>query len=265
MQKLNGAFKDDCILSYYNDLENNSLCIGLHCTYDKQTFNLKAIELAYEKAHEKYNVNKDTDTGITPITIDELKQYITHFITKYSLTKPDKVFLFTLLDEKTLTNLLFIRNFNVYKDSNGSIKFYDGKPNNDIVIFDLYGWVEDGLNNKKQSAWLYFEVSEQLRNHILKEYSIDILNNQTPAKTGINIFRKNYINPDKPILPPNHLVRKQALLSNWGSVAIAFKRGIFKGNFNYYDAKSMYSSCAVEIAELPIKDDWIRIYDLEDL
>ncbi len=262
IQSLKGAFSDECAFTFYNEQPNDVLCIGLLCKYDK-AFNLKTIELAHKNKYERYEIKKDT--GIAPITVSELDNYIKDFTSKHKIPKSNKVVLFAYLNEQTQADLLFIRNFDVYKDNSGNINFYTDKKSPDIAIFDLFKWVDDSLTDKKSSAKLNYEIGTQIKNHVQNEYDIDILNNPTPAKTGINIFRKNYINPNKPILPPNHLVRTQALLSNWGGVSIAFKRGIFKGNFNYYDARSMFPSCAIAIGALPLKENWERVYDIEDL
>ncbi len=263
IQSLKGAFSDECAFTFYNEQPNDVLCIGLSCKYDK-AFNLTTIELAYKNKHERYEIKRDT--GIAPITVSELNNDIKDFTSKHKLPKSNKVVLFAYLNEQTQADLLFIRNFDVYKDKSRNILFYKySKIELDISVFDLFKWIDDSLTDKKPSAKLNYEIGTQIKNHVQNEYGIDILNNPTPAKTGINIFRKNYINPNKPILPPNHLVRTQALLSNWGGVAIAFKRGIFKNTFRYYDARSMFPSCAIAIGDLPLKENWERVYDIEDL
>ena len=111
-------------------------------------------------------------------------------------------------------------------------------------------------------AVLCEKIATGFRELILQEYGVDILLTKTPANTAMSAYRINYVTED---LGQDWVeVRRMGLLCSWGGNNQAFVRGEFHGDFEEWDAVSMYPSAAIQIGEFPVTGSWKRSRTLEE-
>lgn len=110
-------------------------------------------------------------------------------------------------------------------------------------------------------AVLCEKIYKKLRKTFWLDFGVDIARTKTPANTSMTIFRKRFLSRD--CEQRDTILRRLVLLASWGGNNQCFARGVFRGRYTEYDAKSMYPNSAICLRLLPTDDDWYACASLE--